>query len=529
LSERYNATRWLVDRHVENGDGSRLALLCGDVQWTYADLQRFTFRAANALASLGVRPEERVALVANDEPGLVAWFLGAMRLGAVPVPVSTMLTSKEVAFIVDDARAGVVVLSEAYAGHLPVLADACPDLRAAVVLAVLAPTDGAHQEEEEEEEALQAGFDVYAERDFDDFAEPIGARTDRESPGFWLYTSGTTGSPKGAMHRHGSLQATADTYGRHVLAMSPDDRCFSIAKLFFAYGLGNSLTFPFSVGAASILSPDRPTPAGVAALLEQTRPTLAFLSPGFCAALLDAHVPPGAFSSVRAAITAGETLPAPIYERFTTAFSTPILDGIGSTEALHIFMSNHLGAERAGTTGAAVDGYEVRLLDDNDQVITDPDVPGYLHVRGESIATGYWRRSDVSRANFRGEWLRTGDVYTRSDDGYYTFLGRNNDMIKAGGIWVAPAEVEEVILRMPGVLECAVVGVRQQGLETVVAFVVPRSGQTVDQETLEAHCRQHMAAFKRPRHLVVVDSLPRTATGKVQRFALRDLLGSASG
>ena len=350
---------------------------------------------------------------------------------------------------------------------------------------------------------------------------------DETDPGFWLYSSGTTGTPKGAMHRHATSRRPPEPTPRHVLEITPDDRCFSVAKLFFAYGLGNSLTFPFSVGATTVLNPSRPTPAGVAALVARERPTLFFARPGFCAALLDADVDPATLASVRLGVTAGEALPAELHRRFTARFGFPVLDGIGSTEALHIFVSNRRGAERPGTSGTLVPGWEAKLLDEHDAPIDEADTPGFLHVKGQSIATGYYERPDATALAFRGEWLRTGDVYTVSDDGYWTFLGRNNDMIKAGGIWVSPAEVENVLVQHHDVLEAAVVGARNaDGLETVVAFVVPRSGRTIDAAAIDAHCRERMAAFKRPRRVVAIDALPKTATGKVQRFALRDRLTS---
>ncbi len=522
----YNAAAWLVDRHVAAGNGSRVAVVCGDEVQTYADVQRQVFRVQHALHALGVRREERVALVLDDEPAFPAWFLGTMRSGAVPVALSTMLTGEELGAIIDDARAAVVVLSGGYARLLPAIAHCAPDLRAAVVVGEAeAEAEAEAVVEAVAEAVVEAVVEVLRWDDLADDSEAALASTQADSPAFWLYSSGTTGFPKGVMHRHASLEATAVTYASSVLGITAEDRCFSAAKLFFAFGLGNSLTFPFSVGATTVLDPARATPAGVAASLRRHRPTLFFGSPGLLAALLDADMPADAASSVRLGATAGEALPAEIHRRFTERYGFPVLDGIGSTEALHIFLSNHLGEERPGTTGRPVEGYQVRLLDDDGLEVTDAGVPGYLHVSGESIATGYWCRTEATRAAFRGEWLRTGDVYTRSADGYYQFLGRNNDMIKVGGIWVAPAEVEGVLVEHPDVLEAAVVGGRtEEGLETAVAFVVARSGRSLDEASLEAHCRSRMAAFKRPRRMVFVDELPKTATGKVQRYQLRERL-----
>jgi benzoate-CoA ligase family protein len=509
----YNAAEWLVDRHIAAGNGARIAYRVGGTATDYAALQRAAFRVQHALRALDVRRGERVALVVDDELAFPAWFLGTLRSGVVPVPLSTMLTGSELAAIVGDALAGAVVLSSSYASYIDALAASDPELRHAVVIDE--PGSGPFPQD--------TAIPTHAWSTFADETEAPIAGTVADSPAFWLYSSGTTGLPKGVMHRHASLQATADTYARSMLDVGPDDRFLSVAKLFFAYGLGNSLTFPLSVGACAILNPRRPTPAGIAELLRTESPTLFFASPGFVAALLDADLPAETFSSVRVTVTAGESLPADLHRRFAARFGHAVLDGIGTTEALHIFLSNSVGTERAGTSGRPVPGYSVRLVDENRQVVDAADTPGYLQVRGPSLATGYWCRDVVTRAAFQGEWLATGDVYTVSDDGYWTFLGRNSDMIKAGGIWVSPAEVEAVLVEHDDVLEAAVVGSRDAaGLEITVAFVVARQGRTIDEAKLDAHCRQRMAAFKRPRRLYVVDELPKTATGKVQRFRLRE-------
>jgi benzoate-CoA ligase family protein len=506
----YNAAGWLLDRNLELGRSGQVAVGCEGEHLSYEEMLRQVWRAQNAGRALDVRPSERVAMVVNDEPAFISWFLGVLRSGGVAVPLSTMLLADELGGIIDDAGAGVLVLSEAYAGYLPAIVKQAPALRAAVVLG------GA---------GADAAVPVHRWADFADTTEAPVAPTKADSPAFWLYTSGTTGSPKGAMHRHANLEATASTYARSVLNIGPGDRCYSVAKLFFAYGLGNSCTFPFSAGATAILDPNRPTPAGVARVLTAQRPTLFFATPGFVAALLDADIPADTFASVRLTLTAGEALPAELHRRFTSRFGHPVLDGIGSTEALHIFVSNRAGAERGGTSGTPVPGYNVKLLDDADQEITEAEQPGFLHVKGPSTATGYWCRRDATHAAFRGEWLRTGDVYVRSEDGYYTFLGRSNDMMKVGGIWVSPAEVEGVLVEHPDILEAAVVGAHDpDGLETTVAFVVARRGHTIDPGAIEAHCRRRMASFKRPRRVIEIDALPKTATGKVRRFALRDRL-----
>ncbi len=511
----YNSARWLIDRNVENGCGGATAIRYLGTTFTYDQMLKTTWRVQHALTSLGVARTERVVVVANDGPDMVAWLLGCLRSGVVPVPVSTMLTGDDVASIADDAEAVLLVVSGEYASLLPAVSARVGSLRHVVFL------DGSDSSNSPAEKLSQCDWSSF----LDDSEAPV-ASTSADDQAFWLYSSGTTGLPKGVIHRHSNMQSTYDTYARRVLQVQQTDAFLSVAKLFFAYGLGNSLTFPFGAGATVVLEPSRPTPATYCRLVAEEQPTLFFASPGFVAGVLDMGVGAEAFRSVRATVTAGETLPADLQRRFSERFGHPILDGIGSTEALHIFLSNTLDDQQPGSTGTAVPGYDLLLLGDDETEVTSPDSPGYLHVRGASTAIGYWNRPDATQAAFRSDgWVRTGDVYTRSADGHWTFLGRNNDMIKAGGIWVSPAEVESVLIEHPDVLEAAVVGSRNAaGLEEVTAFLVPRSGATIDPASVDQHCRSRMAAFKRPRRLLVIDSLPKTATGKIQRFALRDQL-----
>jgi benzoate-CoA ligase family protein len=513
--EAFNASVYLLDRQVEAGRGGHLAVTGPAGSLTYAELAQRVAAFAAGLQALGVRPEERVVLVTSDRPETVITFLALLRMGAVAVPVSTMYNGAELGELLRDTRARVVVATSEFAAVTREAMSLAPEAGTLV----LAGEDGG------DGTGARSWAGVLAEGQRAGPAAPFDTWFD--SPGFWLYTSGTTGTPKAAMHRHGSIARVCETYAHQVLGITPEDRCYSVAKLFFAYGIGNSLFFPFSVGATAVLDPARATPAGAAARLAEDRPSLFFAGPAFFAALLAADVPAEAFASVRLATSAGEALPAEIYRRFTSRYGVDIIDGLGSTEALHIFISNRPDAVRPGTSGTVVPGYEARLVDDNDEAVADGH-PGRLLVRGDSIATGYWCRVATTRQVFDGEWLRTGDTYIRSEDGFYTCLGRTNDMIKAGGIWVSPTEVEARIVQHESVAECAVVGLRDaDGLEEVVACVVAMPGQAVDGDELIAFCREGLAAFKRPREVLVVEGLPKTATGKIQRVVVREIAAEA--
>jgi benzoate-CoA ligase family protein len=503
----FNATDYLLNRQVRDGNGGRTAVRCGELSLTYHELAEETQRVAAGFSTLGVRPEERVMLCMADGVELLTGILGAMYLGAVPVPVSTMVTGAELATVLADARARVLCVSTEFAESAKLALAAAPEVTHVLV-------DG--------ETDLQA-MPWETLRSSGELTEPYATWPD--SPAFWLYTSGTTGKPKGAMHRHGSVRDVAELYGQGVLGVRPDDRTLSVPKLFFAYGLGNSAFFPLSVGATTILERARPTPAGIAARVRVEQPTLFFGVPTFYSALLNSDIPDDTFSSVRQGVSAGEPLPPVLFRRFQERFGVEILDGLGSTEALHIFLSNRPGAARPGSSGTPVDGYHVELRDDKGAAIEDVGRPGDLYLSGPSVATGYWCRTETTRAVFQGEWLKTGDTYVRNEDGTYTCLGRSNDMLKAGGIWVSPAEVEERLLEHPDVAEVAVVAGRDaDGLDKPIACVVPVPGHTVDAAALVQWCRDGLAAYKRPRAVVRMTELPKTATGKIRRNVLRDVV-----
>ncbi|GAA2844692.1 benzoate-CoA ligase family protein [Nonomuraea rubra] len=511
----FNAGSWLVHRHVAEGRGDRVAVRAGTTTLTYAGLSDQVAVATAGLRGLGLRRDDRVLFVTNDDVPMFTGILAAFCAGFVAVPVSTMLGARELGAIIADSGAVAVVAGAEYDLRLREALALAPGVRHLVcdgpqpLPAPPGVTSLTWQD------LLAAGEKAPAA-----LREPAGTVDD--SWALWLYTSGTTGAPKGAMHRHANLRHVCETYGDRVLGIRPGDVCFSVAKLFFAYGIGNSMFFPLSAGAATLLEPRRSSPAVAAERLAADRPTLFFGVPTFYAALLAAGLPEDTFTSVRLATSAGEALPAPLQDRFTRRFGVEIIDGLGSTEALHIFLSNQPGDVRPGTTGRPVPGYDIELRDASGALVPDGR-PGSLHVRGASLALGYWQRAEASGAVFAGGWLSTGDTYVRSPDGYYTCLGRSNDLLKAGGIWVSPVEVESRLLEHPQVEEAAVVGLADEhGLDKPVACVVAKGGVTA--EELIQWCRDGLAAFKRPRRVIFLDGLPKTATGKIQRFKIRELL-----
>ena len=525
--EIFNAANWLLGRHAA-ATPDRVAVTAIDTDGSatdvsYRELDELAWQAAAALVAAGIRAEERILLCMADTPELVALFLGGLYIGAVPVPVSTMATAADLVTMAGDSRARLLAVSPEFTATAAGPA-ALPGLRDIVVAGQtsdLAPLLLPSQARTGPRVRTLAGF--LAAAGPADLAAARGAQpTLADSPAFWLYTSGTTGSPKAAMHRHGSLRTTALTYAASVLGIKPDDVCYSAAKFFFAYGLGNTLTFPFSVGARAILDRARATPARLASVLASTRPTLFFGAPTVYAAMLAAGLPADTFGSVRLGVSAGEAFPADLYKRFTGAFGIEVLDGIGSTEALHIFLSNRPGRVRPGSTGEVVPGYELRIENPDGEPVPDGE-PGSLYVKGDSVADGYWCRREVSRRVFRGEWLRTGDIYLRDADGYYTCLGRSDDVLKAGGQWVSPGEVEARLRAHPGVEQAVVVAVPDaDGLDKPVACVVAKAGAAPGEDELIAFCRAGLASFKRPRRVFFLAEFPLTATGKVQRFRLRE-------
>jgi len=486
---------------------------------TYGELAERSRRFATGLARAGVHREERILLVMLDTIDLPVAFLGALYAGVVPVVVNTLLTADDYAYMIAHSKAQLVIASGALMPTVQAALDKTSAPPPCVVSQPVAVADAA--------DAAQHTPPVTFDSLIDGPPSAVPADTAGDDIAFWLYSSGSTGKPKGTVHTHANLYWTVETYGRNVLGIREEDVVFSAAKLFFAYGLGNALTFPLSVGATVLLMAERPTAEAVAQRLKQHRPTIFYGVPTLYANLLASpHLPAREDVALRLCTSAGEALPREIGERFTAHFGAEILDGIGSTEMLHIFLSNRAGQVAYGTTGEAVPGYSVELRDENGQPVPDGEI-GDLYIKGPSAALMYWCNREKSRATFLGDWLKSGDKYQRLPNGYYVYAGRSDDMLKVSGQYVSPIEVEMVLMQHDAVLEAGVVGRDDNGLTKTQAFVVLKPGVVADDEmatTLKAFVKARLAPHKYPRELVFVDDLPKTATGKVQRFKLRELL-----
>jgi benzoate-CoA ligase len=485
---------------------------------TYGQLEQRARRFASVLRAQGVHVEERVLLVMLDTVELPVAFLGALYAGIVPVVVNTLLTATDYSYMLAHSHARAVVASGAV---LPAVTLALDNAREADRLLIVSATTG---EAPPGTPVLEALLDA---------AEPAphAAPTACDDIAFWLYSSGSTGKPKGTVHTHANLYWTAQTYAKHVLGIVETDVVFSAAKLFFAYGLGNALTFPLSVGATAVLMAQRPTVDAVFERLVKHRPTIFYGVPTLYASMMAAHTRPAREDvNLRICASAGEALPREVGERFTAHFGCEILDGIGSTEMLHIFLSNHPGEVHYGTTGTPVPGYEVELRDENGGPVADNEV-GDLYIKGPSAALMYWCNREKSRATFLGEWVRSGDKYRRLPDGCYVYAGRSDDMLKVSGQYVSPIEVEMVLVQHDAVLEAAVIGLDQAGLVKTCAFVVLKPDFAASDALatdLKAFVKERLAPHKYPRDILFVDDLPKTATGKIQRFKLREQQSQAA-
>ncbi len=508
IPRNYNFADDVLRRNLEAGRADKPAYIDPRGSWTYGQLADRVSRFGQVLRKLGVAREERILLCLADTIDWPTAFLGAIKAGVVAVPVNTMLTENDYRFMLADSRAKLLVVSEELCPRFAGLIANCPDLAHVIV----------------------SGADGHGHDRFEDLLQQVSgpdytAPTTRDDLCFWLYTSGSTGQPKGAVHVHSSLRLTNDLYGGPILGLTENDLIYSVAKLFFAYGLGNALTFPMMAGATTVLMPGRPTPETVSELLRKHPVTVLFGVPTFYAAFLaSADAPTRGELKLRNCVSAGEALPVDVGQRWSERYGVDILDGIGSTEMLHIFLSNRVGDVRYGTTGKPVPGYDVRLVGDDGEVVK-PGELGELQIRGPTSAVMYWNNREQSRATFLGEWTRSGDKYIEDKDGYYVYCGRRDDMLKVGGIYVAPFEVEGALLTHPDVLEAAVVAWPDEDrLIKPKAFVVLKSSAKAGDQTalaLQEHCRKKLALYKYPRWIEFRGELPKIATGKIQRFKLR--------
>ena len=512
LGRRYNAAETFIDAHRGVRD-ERIAIRCQGASVTYGELAANVDRAGNALLALGIEIEQRVVIHCVDSPAFVYAFFGAIKIGAIPVPTNTLLPANDLRYILEDSRAVAIVASAPLLPKVLEIRKQLPRLRH-VLVAGAAGQDGVLSFDE----ALAAAD-----------AELTPADTTPDDPCFWLYSSGTTGFPKGAVHLQHDMLFCAETYGAKILRSTENDRHFTVSPLFHAYGLGNGVFFPLHVGASTVLKPERSTPELVYDLITRERPTVFFTAPTFYAALLAYPAQDFRYdlSSLRFAVSAGEALPKPLFDAWKKRFGTEILDGIGSTEMLHIFISNVPGEARGGTSGKVVPGYRAKIVDDDGAELPAGE-SGQLWVSGDSACAYYWNKHEKTKQTIRGDWLVTGDKYHLDPDGCFTYEGRSDDMLKVSGQWVSPAEVEAALMGHERVLECAVVGAKDKDeLTKPKAYVTLKDGQLPGDdalaEELKSFVKGRITPYKYPRWIVFTAELPKNAAGKIQRYKLREL------
>ena len=509
-SRVYNLVDHFVDRHVREGRGGKTAVICGDRRLTYGEIAEQTNRAANALLHLGIQAEQRVLLALPDVPEFAAAYFGAMKIGAVAVPTNTSLRVGDYAYFLQESRARIAIVHSGLLGEFGPALAARRDCKHVIVCGD--PVEGCLHWDQLLKDAPP---------------EAAAAPTSKDDAAFWLWTSGSTGRPKAAVHSHQDWIHCCEHYARGVLGIAENDVTFSSSKLFHAYGLGNGLMFPFHAGATSVLYPGRPQAKAILDAAQANRPTLFFSVPTLYAAMLqEAERAEYDLASVRLAVSAAEPLPAEIFRRWKERFGVEILDGIGSTEVLHIYLSARAGEVRPGSTGRAVPGYDLAVLDDAGMPVPAGAI-GDLMVAGPSTAKGYWNRRDLTRERMRGRWFVTGDKYRVDEDGYYWYAGRSDDMFRVSGQWLSPIEVEGTLIEHPCVLEAAVIAFEEPtGLHTPQAFVVLRDGYQAGAELakeLQDFVKQRITPYKYPRRIEFLAELPKTAAGTVLRYKLREM------